>query len=132
MSKQNFKSFTEWFKQSEYDYDTAISMFDSGRYIYTVFMCHLSAEKAMKGLAAKQLLKEPIKTHDLIFISNLLNLDLPKDLEDFIDYLNNLSVPTRYPDELASILKQYKKENTAQILKKTRELLLWLKEKLQK
>jgi hypothetical protein len=44
--------------------------------------------------------------------------------------LNDLSVPTRYPDELESLLKQYKKDRTEKILVQTKELLLWLKEKL--
>jgi HEPN domain-containing protein len=33
---------------------TAEAMFDAGRYIYTVFMWHLSIEKALKGLYAKK------------------------------------------------------------------------------
>ncbi|MFB3895377.1 MAG: HEPN domain-containing protein [bacterium] len=55
----------EWFKQAEYDLDTAKVMFNSGRYFYTIFMCHLSIEKALKGLYAKVFGKDPIKTHDL-------------------------------------------------------------------
>jgi len=48
--KAKTKAAEEWFKQAEYDYQTASAMFDSGRYIYTVFMCHLSVEKILKGI----------------------------------------------------------------------------------
>jgi len=43
----------EWQTQSDYDFNTAKAMFESGRYIYSVFMCHLSIEKALKGLFAE-------------------------------------------------------------------------------
>ncbi|MEO0284618.1 MAG: HEPN domain-containing protein [candidate division WOR-3 bacterium] len=42
MQKNKFKPTEEWFKQAEYDLETAYAMFKTGRYIYTVFMCHLS------------------------------------------------------------------------------------------
>ena len=44
----------EWLRQAEYDMDTATYMFDGGRYFYMVFMCHLSIEKALKGLYQKK------------------------------------------------------------------------------
>ena len=43
----------EWFKQTDYDIGTAADMFKTGRYIYTVFMCHLSVEKALKAIIHK-------------------------------------------------------------------------------
>jgi HEPN domain-containing protein len=53
-----------------------------------------------------------------------------KDLREFIDNLNDLSVPTRYPDELDKLLKDYKKEDTFEVLEKTKKLLLCLKKML--
>ena len=38
----------EWLKQVEYDFKTAEVMLKGGRYIYCVFMCHLSLEKMLK------------------------------------------------------------------------------------
>ena len=105
-------------------------MFNTGRYIYTVFMCHLSIEKALKGLYAKNLQKNPPKTHDLNYLSKKTNLSLPEGLQSFMDNLNDLSVPTRYPDEIETLLKQYNKARVKDVLKMSRELLLWLKERL--
>ena len=47
---KNLKLPQEWFNQAGYDLRTADAMLSTGRYIYTVFMCHLSIEKALKGL----------------------------------------------------------------------------------
>ena len=35
----------EWFKQAEYDIKTAEAMFATKKYVYVVFMSHLSIEK---------------------------------------------------------------------------------------
>ena len=43
----------EWLKQAEYDLETAEYLFSGGRYLYSVFMCHLAIEKALKGLYEK-------------------------------------------------------------------------------
>jgi HEPN domain-containing protein len=44
------KSSKEWLLQSDYDITTAEAMYESGRYFYAVFMCHLSLEKCLKGM----------------------------------------------------------------------------------
>jgi len=123
-----FKSPEEWFKQAEYDLETASAMFKTGRYIYTVFMCHLSIEKALKGLYAKKFKKDPPKIHNLNYFCEKIDIEMESEKLDFIDNLNNLSVPTRYPDELERLVKDYKKENTGEVLKKTEELLKCLKQ----
>jgi len=40
-----------------------------------------------------------------------------------------LSVPTRYPDELEKLLKDFKKDLTLKILEQSTELLTWLEKK---
>lgn len=57
----------EWLKQSEYDFNTVKVILDSGRYIYAVFMCHLSIEKALKGMYVITLKELPPKSHNLIY-----------------------------------------------------------------
>ena len=94
----SFKLPDEWLKQSEYDMDTAKAMFKTGRFIYAVFMCHLAIEKIIKGVYSKIIGKDPPKTHDLIYLSEMTNLNLTEDVTKFLDSLNDLSVPTRCPD----------------------------------
>ena len=120
----------EWFKQAVYDMKTGEIMFDNGRYIYAVFMCHLSLEKALKGLYGQRLKKVPPKIHNLIYLIERINVNLPKGLYDFVFTLNRASIPTRYPDDLQRILKDYDKKKTEEILKKGKEVLKCLKAKL--
>ena len=130
MSQSRFKPPEEWLRQAEYDLETADAMFEIGRYIYTVFICHLSIEKALKGLYAKKFAKDPPKIHNLNYFCEKIEIELPENLKKFVDKLNSLSVPARYPDELEKLLKDYKKELTEKVLKQTKELLLWLKQNL--
>ena len=119
----------EWFKQADYDMDTAEFMFSGGRYFYSVFMCHLSIEKALKGLYIRKFKDAPPKTHNLLYLLEFIDPDLPEDMYDFVFTLNRVSVLTRYPDNLQKMLEDYNKGKTDEILGKSKELLRWLKEK---
>jgi HEPN domain-containing protein len=124
--------YQEWFRQADYDMDTADAMFASGRYFYAVFMCHLSIEKALKGLiAAKRLDELPPKTHNLLYLLNMLALQPAPDLERFIVRLNTASVATRYPDDLAKMQAAYNEAVTKELIMKSKEVLEWVKTQLQ-
>lgn len=125
-----FKSPDEWLKQAVYDLETAEAMFATKRYIYSVFMCHLSVEKLLKAIYAKELKEDPPKIHDLIYLVKKVQLELPHKHQECIKNLNELSVPTRYPEELEKLLEQYTKERTENLLNQTKELFQWLKERL--
>ncbi len=130
MKRIKYKPEDEWFKQADYDFKTAEAMFKTGRYIYTVFMCHLSIEKLLKGLYAKQFKSNPPKIHNLNYFCEKIKLELNQEHQDFVDKLNSLSIPTRYPDEIEKLLKDYKKGVTDNVLNKTKELLICLKKLL--
>lgn len=125
-----YKTSTEWIKQAEYDLKTAQAMHRSGRYIYCIFMCHLSIEKALKARYTAVNKSNPPKTHNLNFLLSKTNLNLSNKFSDFVEELNDKSVPTRYPDDLKRILKDLKKKDSLQILNKTKTLLKWLKTQL--
>jgi len=119
---------SEWLKQAKYDLETAKDMFKASRYPYCVFMCHLSLEKALKARYAGKFKVIPPKTHDLNYLCSKAKIVLSEDDSIFIDELNDLSVHTRYPDELKKILKEYTKARAIDILKRSKKVLLWLKE----
>lgn len=120
----------EWFRQADYDLETAEFMFSGGRYFYAVFMCHLSIEKALKGLYQERLQEIPPKIHNLIFLVEKIGLKLPDYLYDWVFSINRVSVPTRYPDNLQKMQKDYNKENTQEIIEKSKDILQWLKAQL--
>jgi len=126
------KSSQEWSRQAKYDMETAEAMLDSERYIYCVFLCHLSIEKALKALYAKKLCKNPSKTHSLVYLAQSIHLDLAEQTKEFLEMLDDVSVPTRYPEELEKLIKEYSANRTKNILDKSRKTLRWLKQELEK
>jgi len=116
----------EWFKQSEYDFETAIAMLDSGRYIYSVFMCHLSIEKSLKGLYIEYFKELPPKSHNLIYFLDKLKIELPEEDNKFITLLNDQAIATRYPESLEMLSSKFSKSSTKLIIKKTKGILEWI------
>lgn len=121
-------AYEEWFFQSDYDLETAGDMFKSGRHVYCIFMCHLSLEKALKGLLIKKKNQFPSKTHSLIYLIEQIVLQLKPDYYEFLFTLNKISVPTRYPEDLKKLFSVYSQERTLEILNQSKEIQQWLKQ----
>jgi HEPN domain-containing protein len=124
----NIDKHEEWYFQSDYDLETAVDMLKSGRMVYCIFMCHLSIEKALKGLLIKRTGEFPSKSHSLLFFVEKLGLKLNDSDYEFLFMLNKISVPTRYPDDLRKLFAAYNKERTESILNQTKNVQLWIKQ----
>ncbi|MEN8262245.1 MAG: HEPN domain-containing protein [Nitrospirota bacterium] len=118
----------EWLRQAEYDMNTAEFMFDGARYFYAVFMCHLSIEKALKGLYYEKLKKVPPKVHNLVYLLNKIDLKPPEPLSRFVVKLNEANIATRYPENLGELQKNYTEKVVKDIILKSKEVLTWIKE----
>jgi HEPN domain-containing protein len=125
---ENDNRHEEWYFQSDYDLETAFDMFKSGRYVYCIFMCHLSLEKVLKGLLVKTKREFPSKSHSLIYFVEKLELKMEDSSYEFLFTLNKISVPTRYPEDLRKLVAAYSIGRTENILNRTKEIQLWIKQ----
>ncbi len=105
----------EWFRQAEYDFGTAQAMIRARRYICSVFMCRLCLEKILKGILSKRDIVPP-KSHDLIYLLGVNSWRIPEQYADFLELLNDVSIPTRYPEELSKLLIQYPRNRAIEIV----------------
>lgn len=121
------KTINNWIKSSEYDIKTAEALYRSKRFVYVIFMCHLAVEKALKAIVADKTKKMPPKTHDLFYLVKLISLSIPENHTPILMHLNEASVPTRYPEDIAKLAKAYNRQAANRYLKNTKELLKWLK-----
>ena len=124
------KAADEWFRQDEYDMKTADALFEGKRYIYAVFMCHLAVEKALKGLYQKRMRETPPKIHNLVFLIVKMGLEPLDDMYELIYSLNRVSIPTRYPDDIEKMKREYNKRKTVTFVVKGKDVLKWLKAQL--
>jgi HEPN domain-containing protein len=93
-------------------------------------MCHLSIEKAFKGLYHKTLNEIPPKTHNLIYLLTKIGKQPEEDLLKFITRLNTASVTTRYPDDLAKIQSDFTADVTKAMIGQSKDVLEWIKKQL--
>jgi HEPN domain-containing protein len=117
----------EWLKQADYDMGTAEILFDNVRYLYAVFMSHLSIEKALKGLYSHKTGSVPPKIHNLLALLKKMEVEPPPVIGRFLTSLNETNIVTRYPEDLDNLRKEYDKEATRRIIDKSREALAWIK-----
>ncbi|WP_449240381.1 HEPN domain-containing protein [Desulfoscipio gibsoniae] len=113
----------EWLKQSEYDLMTAKDMYKAGRYIYTVYMCHLAVEKALKALVNASTGQIPPKTHNLIRLLKLASANLTTEQTEFLAAINTAAIITRYPEELAASLEKFNKNIAKDYLIKSEDVI---------
>jgi HEPN domain-containing protein len=120
-----------WIASSNYDMQTAKAMFETGRYLYVVFICHLAMEKMLKALLSQKYPQDiPPKIHNLITLVQKAGIKPPDNLKDFFLRIDNVSVVTRYPEDMRALAKDFNKESAKLILSETRKILKWLKQNL--
>jgi len=122
------KTYTEWYFQADYDLEVAEDMFKSGRFVYCIFMCHLSLEKGLKGLFNKRTGEYPPKSHNLLYFVERIGLVLTESDQEFLFALNKISVPTRYPENLKDLINEFNQVDTEKILNTSRNTLQWIKQ----
>ena len=120
-----------WAATANYDLRTAEAMYKAGRYLYVVFMCHLAIEKMLKAILAQKYPEDvPPKIHNLIHLAQKTEIALPDNLKDFFQRIDNVSVATRYPEDLRTLSKELDQDMAQKILTETKRMIKWLKQHL--
>ena len=119
--------YEEWFFQSDYDLETAQYLLQSGRNVYCIFMCHLSLEKALKGLFIKRLNQDPPKLHDLMYFVEKLGLTPDNSQREFLIWMNRKGITTRYTEDLKKMISQFSNEYTVNVYQQVKSIQQWIK-----
>ena len=119
-----------WIKSSNYDFNTAVFLLKSKRYIYVVFMCHLSLEKVLKAILSEAFSELPPRTHNLNRLLELGGITLPENMKAFVNAINLQSVPTRYPEDFTRLSKEIDGKTAAEYVRQTRRIIRWLKKNI--
>jgi HEPN domain-containing protein len=101
------KDFENYTSFSEYDFATAKHLLKAGRYVYVIFMCHMSLEKMLKAIFSKRLNRTAPKTHNLLYLVKETKTELPPEHFDFVSKINNASIVTRYPEDFKKLISSY-------------------------
>jgi HEPN domain-containing protein len=120
-----------WLDMAEYDIESAKVMQNGGRFLYVGFLCHLTAEKSIKAIIARDG-TIPMKTHTLTRLAELAEVKdiLSDEQKALLDELHPLNIEARYSaykDKIAEILNQ---EYCDSLIKRTEAFLSWIKQQL--
>lgn len=112
--------------------ETAEAMLKSQRYLYVGFMCHQTIEKAFKAYFA--FLKSDVApfSHSLSYLAKKGDFYelFSEEQKDFIDQIEPLNIEARYPSHKERLLKGLTENKCLEIIKKTKKIQAWIKEKL--
>ncbi len=121
-----------WIELSDYDFETAEAMLRSKRYLYVGFMCHQTIEKAFKAYFTKLKSQTAPLTHSLSYLAKKGGFYETFTIEqkEFIDQIEPLNIEARYPSHKERLMRSLTDAKCVEIIKKTQELQIWIKEKL--
>ncbi|MDR2206211.1 MAG: HEPN domain-containing protein [Flavobacteriaceae bacterium] len=121
-----------WMDLSDYDMESADAMFETKRYLYVGFMCHQAIEKIFKAYYSKLKEDAPPYIHKLVRIAELAGFydEFSEAQKKFIDTIEPLNIKARYPDYKANLLKQLSPQICQTLIRETKILQQWIKEKL--
>jgi HEPN domain-containing protein len=106
---------SEWFRQAQYDLGTAESLLTTGRNPPVIFFCHLAIEKALKALYVEKFDESPERTHSLVYLVEILELELPQHLLEALFVINRIgitaAIPTIFPNLLNNTHRQRQKRS---------------------
>jgi HEPN domain-containing protein len=120
-----------WIKSAESDMEAIEALFEADKFIHALFFAHLVLEKWCKAHFVKDNESNiPPKTHNLVRLTQLTNLDLEEEQLLFLEEFNDFQLEGRYPDYLFEINRRCDKIYTTQLLEQVKLILQCLQEKM--
>jgi HEPN domain-containing protein len=120
-----------WIRTSADDLISMESVFNAGRYDWSLYIGHLALEKILKAVWVKNNEGNiPTKTHNLLKISEEAKLEFNEEQILFLNRVTNFNLETRYPDYKLDFFKSCTKEFAEENIKMIKDLYECIKDKI--
>jgi HEPN domain-containing protein len=121
-----------WIDASDDDQDAAEHLFKKKMYLHCLFFCQQSIEKALKALYYEKYSKTSPRKHDLVALAEAAGIfaELDDVRRGLFVSLSQYYIESRYAEDRKELLKNCTQAVAEDFLKKTGEVLQWLKNKL--
>ncbi len=119
-----------WTKLADYRFRSATVLMESGQNLDAVFHLQQSLEYVLKALLASQLIEPIPRSHDLLELASLVKPSITGEHALLLADLHDVSVPLRYPDDLAEALEAYSYERVLALHQRTKGFMEWSKTKM--
>lgn len=121
-----------WLDIARDDFEVAGHLFEKRKYLYCIFFCQQTIEKALKAIYSERFNKTPPRKHDLLALAGSVGIisELDEATKDFFDMLSQYYIESRYAEDRDAMAKNCTRPLTNNLLEKTKETLTWLEGKL--
>jgi HEPN domain-containing protein len=92
------KQVNYWFTSAMDDFETAKLLIVNKRHLQGLFFCHLVVEKAIKAIVVKQTKEIAPRSHNLLYLAEIAQIDFKEEYEIFLGILMKYQLQGRYPD----------------------------------
>lgn len=121
------KLFKYWIDGSDDDFETMIAMFESKKFNWSLFICHLMIEKLLKAYYVKVKSDYPPYIHNLLRLAEKADLKLMDDIKEQLVTITAFNINARYDDYKTSFKKQCTLKFTSEWIDNLKGLRLWIK-----
>ena len=119
-----------WINLAEYDLETAKAMLDTGRYLYVTFMSQQAIEKTLKAIFVSKKGEIPPRTHNLLYLIDILQLTVSDDDKNICAQLNQFYLGHRYPGSIMDLVKAIDQQKAGFYFERAKELMGCLKQNI--
>ena len=120
-----------WLDSAEHDLETSNTLFEAGKYDWSLFIGHLVLEKLLKAIFVKNNNnKMPSKLHNLVRLSELSFIELDENKKVLFDKINDFNIEVQYPEYKNELYKTCTKEFAEENINYIKELYKWLKSQI--
>jgi len=119
-----------WLDSSDKDFQTMLHLYDSGDYIWSLFIGHLVVEKLLKAYYVSKKDENYPYSHNLLRIAENAGMVLDDDQQTDFSTITGFNLNARYDDYKQSFSLICTPEFTAVWIEKIKSQRLWIKEQL--
>jgi len=119
-----------WIERAQYDYDTALAMLETGRWIYVLFCCQQSVEKSIKAFISARTGELPPRIHNLVRLADEAGLELTPELHRFLGELSAYYIQSRYPEDSLDLSGMVDHGLAEETVQQTAKVNQWLRSML--
>lgn len=121
-----------WINSSDRDYESMKKNFEVKQFTWALFIGHLTIEKLLKGLYAKNNVDNPytIKSHNLLALAQKCNIELTDEQVEKLKIITQFNISARYEDYKNEFYELCTEEYTTEQINNIEEVRTWLKQLL--
>ena len=120
-----------WKEYSGRDMAVAEDLFNSKKYSYSLFFCHLSLEKLLKSFIVEYTGAPAPLGHGLVKLAELAGFRLTDREIDLLSEITTFNLKSRYDDYKLNFYKKATRGYATRYFKITKDLIIWLKKNYQ-